>query len=167
MPQRDGLMDWASAAENAALPLRIAGVRRREARARAGVLLSELGLGERLGRPAGLLSGGERQRVALARTLLTGRSLVLLDEPLAALDALTRDELHGLLLAHLRAEGRGAVLVTHDLAEAARLADRLFVLRGTPAALQAIPALTGQTGDYLEQRGGAALRADVMQALRP
>ncbi len=80
--------------------------------------LAALGLGAHAGRRVARLSGGQRQRVALARTLLTGRDLLLLDEPFAAVDALTRDELHALLLEHLGAEGRAAVLVTHDIDEA-------------------------------------------------
>ncbi|MBJ7470416.1 MAG: ATP-binding cassette domain-containing protein [Solirubrobacteraceae bacterium] len=200
MPQRDGLMPWASARDNAALPLRIARVPRREARSLADAQLRELGLGDALGRPVGLLSGGMRQRVALARTLLTGRRLLLLDEPLAAVDALTRGELHQLLLRHLARDGHGAVLVTHDLDEAAFLADRLFVLapvpesaegpgpghagddaasvmrsaRGRPAGgttgpgpstLLPGPALLGQPGQHLDERGGQAVRDALLTQL--
>ncbi len=132
MPQRDGLMLWATARDNAALPLRIAGASRSGARAAAEQQLAALGLADAAGRRAARLSGGQRQRVALARTLLTGRELLLLDEPFAAVDALTRDELHELVLAHLADGERAAVLVTHDIDEAVRLADRLLVL--TPAA---------------------------------
>lgn len=165
MPQRDGLLEWASAADNAALPLRIAGVARRQARSQARDLLEQLGIGSHARSPVAQLSGGERQRVALARTLLTGRQLVLLDEPLSALDAFTRDELHTLLGPLLRADGRGAVLVTHDLGEAARLADRLLVLGGSPARLSPVDGLTGVAGDHLEARGGSQLRAAVLEQL--
>ncbi|MDQ8045403.1 MAG: ATP-binding cassette domain-containing protein [Solirubrobacteraceae bacterium] len=174
MPQRDGLMPWASARDNAALPLRLAGMPRREARALADGQLGALGLAGATHRRVALLSGGMRQRVALARTLLTGRRLLLLDEPLAAVDALTRSELHGLLLAHLARDGHGAVIVTHDLDEAALLADRILVMTrpegGTdegaePATLSAGPALAGRPGERLDHRGGDALRERLLATL--
>ncbi|MDO9352262.1 MAG: sulfonate ABC transporter ATP-binding protein, partial [Solirubrobacteraceae bacterium] len=94
---------------------------------------------------------------------------LLLDEPLASVDALTRDELHELLLAHARTAGHGAVLVTHDLDEAVRLADRVLVLRpgagGGPSTLHDGPALSGQVGQRLEHRGGEPLRAALREAL--
>jgi ABC-type nitrate/sulfonate/bicarbonate transport system ATPase subunit len=168
MPQRDGLMPWATARDNAALPLRIAGAGKAAARAQADAQLRALGLGDALGRPVAALSGGMRQRVALARTLLTGRSLLLLDEPLASVDALTRSELHDLLLQHLSADGHGAVLVTHDVDEAVRLADRVLVLggpAGEPSTLRPGPALSGERGERLEHRGGDGLRAAILAEL--
>ncbi|MBO9531702.1 MAG: ABC transporter ATP-binding protein [Solirubrobacteraceae bacterium] len=165
MPQRDGLMPWATARDNAALPLRVAGLPRADARAQAERQLDALGLAGLGGRRTARLSGGQRQRVALARTLLTGRELLLLDEPFAAVDALTRDELHDLLLAHLGAEGRAAVLVTHDVEEAVRLADRLLVLtRGAGLVMPAVPLLA-RPGDRLAARGGESLRAAVLEEL--
>lgn len=174
MAQRDGLMPWATATANAALPLRVAKVPRREARLAAAGQLRALGLGDALDRPVAALSGGMRQRVALARTLLTGRKLLLLDEPLASVDALTRSELHGLLLRHLARDGHGAVLVTHDLDEAALLADRILVLGPPPQArggatktstLRPGPALSGAPGQRLEHRGGDAVRDALLADL--
>lgn len=164
MPQRDGLLPWATATDNAALPLRIAGVRRGEARERAAAQLAALGIGAHAGRRVARLSGGQRQRVALARTLLTGRQLLLLDEPLAAVDALTRDELHGLLLAHLGSEGRAAVLVTHDVEEAVRLGDRVLVLSAGGLREPSV-GLAGRRGDRLAARGGEPLRAAILAEL--
>ncbi len=164
MPQRDGLMPWATAADNAALPLRIAGLPRRDARTLAAQQLATLGLADHATRRVVRLSGGQRQRVALARTLLTGRELLLLDEPFAAVDALTRDELHALLLEHLGAERRAAVLVTHDVDEAVRLGDRVLVLTGAGLRPPTVE-LTGVPGDRLADRGGESLRAAILREL--
>ena len=93
MPQRDLLLPWLSAVDNAALALRIAGLARAQARGRAVELFAELGLdGFEQARP-GELSGGMRQRVAFARTLLSGKPVLCLDEPFGALDAITRAEM--------------------------------------------------------------------------
>lgn len=170
MPQRDGLMPWASARSNAALPLRVSGMPRKEALLMADGQLEALGLADALHRRVGALSGGMRQRVALARTLLTGRELLLLDEPLAAVDALTRSELHALLLRHLATHGRGAVLVTHDLDEAVLLADRVMILGAgqndrSGSALRPGPPLAGRPGERMEHRGGDALRTALLEGL--
>ncbi len=132
MAQRDLLLPWAGAADNAALALRVAGVDRREARETAAALLRDFGLaGFERARPHEL-SGGMRQRVAFARTLLAGRPVLCLDEPFAALDALTRQEMQDWLAATLRADPRTVVLVTHDVEEAILLADRVVVLSPRP-----------------------------------
>jgi NitT/TauT family transport system ATP-binding protein len=137
MAQRDLLLPWASAVENAALALRVAGVARDVARDRAGALLRDFGLGgfERA-RPYEL-SGGMRQRVAFARTLLAGRPVLCLDEPFAALDALTRSEMQDWLAGALAADPRTVVIVTHDVEEAIVLADRVVVLSPRPGRVLA------------------------------
>jgi NitT/TauT family transport system ATP-binding protein len=129
MPQHDCLLPWRSALDNAALALENAGVRRRDARARAAPLFERFGLGgaERL-RPA-RLSGGMRQRVAFLRTLLAGKEVLLLDEPFGALDAITRGELQAWLASALAHEPRTVLLVTHDVEEALLVCDRVVVLR--------------------------------------
>ena len=132
MPQRDLLLPWLDAADNAALALRIAGLSRVRARSRASSLFAELGLeGFQNARPA-QLSGGMRQRVAFLRTLLSGKRLLCLDEPFGALDAITRAEMQGWLADALRREPRTVVLVTHDVEEAVMLADRIAVLSTRP-----------------------------------
>ncbi|MBW3652525.1 MAG: ABC transporter ATP-binding protein [Actinobacteria bacterium] len=137
MAQRDLLLPWCSAVDNAALALRVAGLDRERARARAAALLHDFGLGgfERA-RPHEL-SGGMRQRVAFARTLLSGRTVLCLDEPLAALDALTRQEMQDWLAGALAISPRSVVLVTHDVEEAIVLADRVVVLSPRPARVVA------------------------------
>lgn len=133
MPQRDLLLPWLTAIDNAALSPRLQGLSRERAREAAAPLFERLGLGgfERF-RPAEL-SGGMRQRVAFARTLLTGKPLLLLDEPLAALDAITRADLQEWLIEALEAEPRTVLLVTHDVEEALYVADRVLVLSQRPA----------------------------------
>jgi ABC-type nitrate/sulfonate/bicarbonate transport system ATPase subunit len=132
MPQRDLLLPWLSAVDNAALALRARGVRSSEARERVAPWLERFGLGgfERT-RPAEL-SGGMRQRVAFLRTLLAGKPVLALDEPFAALDAITRAEMQGWLAHVLAEEPRTVVLVTHDVEEAVVLADRVVVMSPRP-----------------------------------
>jgi NitT/TauT family transport system ATP-binding protein len=132
MPQRDLLLPWLSAVDNAALALRVAGQSRAQARGRASALFAELGLdGFQAARPQEL-SGGMRQRVAFLRTLLAGKPVLCLDEPLSALDAITRGEMQEWLSRTLTSEPRTVVLVTHDVEEAIVLADRVAVLSPRP-----------------------------------
>ncbi|HEX3911773.1 MAG TPA: ABC transporter ATP-binding protein [Solirubrobacteraceae bacterium] len=132
MPQRDLLLPWLDALDNAALALRVAHMARARARERAAALFAELGLGgfERA-RPSEL-SGGMRQRVAFLRTLLAGKPVLCLDEPFGALDAITRAEMQDWLARTLAREPRTVVLVTHDVEEAVLLADRVLVLSPRP-----------------------------------
>ncbi len=132
MPQRDLLLPWLSAVDNAALALRIAGMTRTHARARAAELFADLGLdGFEQAHPQEL-SGGMRQRVAFLRTLLSGKTVLCLDEPFGALDAITRGEMQEWLAQTLAREPRTVVLVTHDVEEAIVLADRVVVLSPRP-----------------------------------
>jgi NitT/TauT family transport system ATP-binding protein len=137
MPQRDLLLPWRDALGNAGLALEAQGVRASAARERAAPLFERFGLAEfELARPAAL-SGGMRQRVAFVRTLLPGRPVLLLDEPFAALDAITRAEMQQWLAGALAAEPRTVVLVTHDVEEALFLADRVVVLSRRPGRVVA------------------------------
>ena len=132
MPQRDGLLPWLSALDNAGLALRASGVSKRDARAAAHEHFEAFGLtGFERARP-GELSGGMRQRVAFLRTLLAGRPVLCLDEPFGALDALTRSQMQRWLADALLQEPRTVLLVTHDVEEAALLADRIVLLSPRP-----------------------------------
>ena len=117
-----------SALENVAFGLRARGEGRRQARSRALVWLERVGLSEYATRRPGTLSGGQAQRVALARALVTEPRVLLLDEPLAAVDATARVELRRALRAELAAYTGVRLLVTHDPLEAMALADRLVVM---------------------------------------
>jgi ABC-type nitrate/sulfonate/bicarbonate transport system ATPase subunit len=135
MPQRDLLLPWLSAVDNASLALRIAGTSRSAARAEAGGHFERLGLdGFEETRP-GELSGGMRQRVAFLRTLMAGRPVLLLDEPFASLDAITRAEMQSWLAGVLGPDRHTVVLVTHDVEEALYLSDRVLVLTPRPASV--------------------------------
>ena len=134
-----------SAVDNVAFGLRARGVRRGEARRRAGEWLERLGLAALAEARPGRLSGGEAQRVALARALAVGPRLLLLDEPFAALDASTRSSVRRDLRAHLASCPGAALVVTHDAVEAAALADRLVVLEGGRVAQEgALAELTAR-----------------------
>jgi ABC-type nitrate/sulfonate/bicarbonate transport system ATPase subunit len=137
MPQRDGLLPWLSALDNAGLALRVAGWSRARARAAAHEHFAAFALeGFEHARPQEL-SGGMRQRVAFLRTLLAGRSVLCLDEPFGALDALTRGQMQRWLAGALAREPRTVLLVTHDVEEAVLLADRIVLLSPRPGRVVA------------------------------
>jgi NitT/TauT family transport system ATP-binding protein len=137
MPQRDLLLPWRDAVGNAALALEAQGTSRRDARNRAEPYFERFGLADFEGARPAALSGGMRQRVAFIRTLLPGRPVLLLDEPFAALDAITRAEMQQWLADALGAEPRTVVLVTHDVEEALYLSDRVVVLSPRPGRVVA------------------------------
>jgi molybdate transport system ATP-binding protein len=126
--------------ENVAFGPRSAGASRTRARSTATVALERLGVGDLVGRRPGGISGGQAQRVALARALVTDPSLLLLDEPLAALDVETRDSIRAELDTHLSSFDGVVVLVTHDPLDAMLLADRVIVLEGGSIVQDAAPA---------------------------
>jgi ABC-type nitrate/sulfonate/bicarbonate transport system ATPase subunit len=154
MPQDDLLLPWRSAIDNAALPLVNAGLGRREARDLARPLFHRFGLEGFEREQPRWLSGGMRQRVAFLRTLLAGKGVLLLDEPFASLDALTREELQGWLVETLAQEPRSVLLVTHDVDEALRTCGRIVVLSARPGRV------------LLEAATAGLSRGDVMEVLR-
>jgi ABC-type nitrate/sulfonate/bicarbonate transport system ATPase subunit len=154
MPQDDLLLPWRSAIDNAALPLVNAGLSRHEARDLARPLFHRFGLEGFEREQPRRLSGGMRQRVAFLRTLLAGKAVLLLDEPFASLDALTREELQGWLVGALDQEPRTVLLVTHDVDEALRTCRRIAVLSPRPGRV------------VLEADTVGLSRDDVMKALR-
>ena len=138
MMQKDLLLKWQTILQNVTLGAEISGQKREAARARARALLPRFGLqGFEDCYPAAL-SGGMRQRAALLRTLLCDKPVILLDEPFAALDALTRAAMHEWLLDVWQEFRRTVVLITHDPEEAVFLADRIFVLTARPARIAGI-----------------------------
>ncbi|MFG1343342.1 ABC transporter ATP-binding protein [Xanthobacter autotrophicus DSM 431] len=136
--QEHRLLPWDSLWRNVAL-----GLDARDARARAAAALAEVGLGGRLDDWPRNLSGGQAQRVALARALVQEPELLLLDEPFAALDALTRIRMHVLVKDLVARHRPGVLLVTHDVEEAIALADRILVMRGGVIAAEHRPPAPG------------------------
>ncbi|MDY7103160.1 MAG: ABC transporter ATP-binding protein [Actinomycetota bacterium] len=140
-PQRDLLIPSRRVLANATVGAEIGGVDRAEARRRAIALLDRFGLGGFERAWPSELSGGMRQRVALLRTFLQPRPILLLDEPFGALDALTRRDLQQWLQGVWASDGRTVMLVTHDVDEAITLADRVVVLSPRPARVLADEAI--------------------------
>ncbi|WP_194436967.1 ABC transporter ATP-binding protein [Vibrio fluminensis] len=129
MAQQDLLLPWLNVLDNVCLSAKFGSTAQPKMQAQA--LLDQVGLGQYANAMPDQLSGGMRQRVALARTLMQDKPLVLMDEPFSALDAVTRHKLQG-LAANLLAN-KTVILITHDPQEAVRLAEQLYVLQGTPA----------------------------------
>jgi ABC-type nitrate/sulfonate/bicarbonate transport system ATPase subunit len=136
MPQRDLLLPWRNVVDNAILALDVEGVPRAEARAKALKMLPEFGLAGFEKQYPNQLSGGMRQRVALMRTFLFERDLMLLDEPFCALDALTRAIMQRWLLDVWQKYRRTILFITHDVDEAIFLGDRVLVMTARPGSVK-------------------------------
>ena len=135
MQQKDLLLPWRSALDNAVLGMELQGIGRALARSRAVALMAEFGLAEFAHRRPAELSGGMRQRVALVRTILCGKDIWLLDEPFAALDAITRRHMQHWLTAAWTGSKAAVILVTHDVEEALLLADHIYVMSARPGTI--------------------------------
>jgi NitT/TauT family transport system ATP-binding protein len=135
MLQKDLLLPWRTVAENVMFGLEIQGVAAALRRERAHMLLGNFNLAEFSAHYPHQLSGGMRQRVALARTLAVDPHVLLLDEPFSAVDAQTRMVLQRDLAQTLKAAGKTALLITHDLAEAVILSDRVLVMSRRPGTI--------------------------------
>ena len=139
--QEPTLMPWADAMTNVRLPLDLKSVQRDEADARAAALLARLGLGGFERALPRELSGGMKMRVSLARALVAQPQLLLLDEPFAALDEITRAQLGDDLLRLWREDGLTVLFVTHSVSESAYLSQRVLVLSPRPGRIAADIAL--------------------------
>ncbi len=135
--QEPTLMPWATVFDNVFLPLRLAGRPRREARAGIERALDLVGLAGFAGAYPRELSGGMGMRASIARALVTGPRLLLMDEPFAALDEITRFRLNDDLLALWRSEGWTVVFVTHSVFESVYLSDRILVMTPRPGRIAA------------------------------
>lgn len=166
MFQESALMPWLTARRNVELALRLRGVPRGERREKALTLLDTVNLADAAEKRPHELSGGMRQRVALARALAQDRPVLLMDEPFASLDAITRDLLHEELERVWRATGRTIVFVTHNVREAARLGQRVVLLGSRPGRVVQEWRIAKTTGRRIESPEVAALSVEITDQLR-
>jgi len=165
MPQRDLLLPWLSALDNACLALRAKGISRAQARTTVLPWLHRFGLtGFEQTKPAAL-SGGMRQRVSFLRSLLAGKPVLALDEPFASLDAITRLEMQAWLERVLESEPRTVVLVTHDVEEAVVLGDRVVVMSPRPGRVMETIEVTLPRPRHRTHPEVVALRERALNAL--
>ncbi len=169
MPQKDLLFPWRKVIDNVTLGLEVAGVGRARARLKVAPLLEAFGL-------AGFersfpfeLSGGMRQRAALLRTVVQDKSLLLLDEPLGALDSLTRTEMQMWLESLWERFRWTVVLVTHDIREAVYMSDTVYVLSARPATVVArveVALPRPRPEETLTSPAAAAIERELLSMLR-
>ncbi len=168
MPQQDELLPWRRVLDNLTLGLEIQGMRRSQARERVRPLLSTFGLAGFEKAYPFQLSGGMRQRASLLRTVVQDRSVLLLDEPFGALDALTRAEMQR-WLERMWEEFRWTVLlITHDVREAVFLSDRIYVMSqrpGTVVSTIAVPLPRPRTMAMVADPVFARIEADLLAIL--
>lgn len=166
MAQSDLLLPWLTALDNACLGARLRGTHRdkkRQCRTQAADLLTRAGLSHALHLYPHELSGGMRQRVALVRTLMEAKPVVLMDEPFSALDAITRHQLQNLAADMLT--GKTVLFITHDPAEAIRLAHHLYIMQGRPATLNKVAELKTATPRDSCHPDNITIQAALLKAL--
>ena len=152
MMQKDLLLEHKTVLDNAALPLLLSGMKKKDARDKAASYFSQFGLtGTEKQYPA-QLSGGMRQRVALLRTYMCGDKIALLDEPFSALDTLTRTSMQEWYLSVMQDIHLSTLFITHDIDEAILLSERIYILSGSPATISVefvIKESKPRTSDFL------------------
>ncbi|MEE8305021.1 MAG: ABC transporter ATP-binding protein, partial [Candidatus Tectomicrobia bacterium] len=166
--QYSQLLHWRTILDNVLLPVELVRQSRREARRQALDLLRLFDLQEFAGHRPQHLSGGMQQRVALARTLMLRPSVLLMDEPFGALDAITREQLNLELLRMWRHGNQTVVFITHDITEAVFLADRVLVMSrrpGTIAATYTVPFPRPRSLDTRYEPAFAALCRNIHHAM--
>lgn len=137
MLQKDLLLPYRTVVDNVALPLIVKGTPKKEARARAWDLFAQFGLDGTQKKYPHQLSGGMRQRAALLRTYLASDGVALLDEPFSALDTITKCAMHEWYLNIMEKIDLSTIFITHDMDEAVKLSDRIYILSGKPGKITA------------------------------
>lgn len=137
MLQKDLLLPYRTVVDNVALPLIVKGTPKKEARACAGDLFAQFGLDGTQKKYPHQLSGGMRQRAALLRTYLASDGVALLDEPFSALDTITKSAMHEWYLNIMEKIDLSTIFITHDMDEAVKLSDRIYILSGKPGKITA------------------------------
>ncbi|MEU5980644.1 ABC transporter ATP-binding protein [Streptomyces sp. NPDC047315] len=166
MFQEHALFPWLTAGRNVELALRLRGVPKAERRTEAERLLELVRLGGAYGKRVHELSGGMRQRVALARALAQDSQLLLMDEPFAALDAITRDVLHDELTRIWRETQLSVLFVTHNVREAVRLAERVVLLSSRPGRIAREWEVGIEQPRRIEDAEVAELSIEITEELR-
>lgn len=170
MLQKDLLLEHMTIEDNVALPLFLRGIPKEEARKKARSLFPVFALqGTEKFYPKEL-SGGMAQRAALLRTYLFSEEVALLDEPFSALDAITKDAVHRWYLDVMDKIGLSTIFVTHDIDEAIKLSQRIYVLAGRPSSIVGefvVPKGLCRGEDYFAQPEFLQLKKDVLRRLRP
>ena len=168
MPQKDLLFPWRTVLDNTTLGLEVEGRSKAEARARVAPLVETFGLAGFESAYPYELSGGMRQRVALLRTVVQERSVILLDEPFGALDSLTRTEMQEWLGGVWEQFRWTVFLITHDIREAVLLSDRVYVLTARPATVKVVvrvPIPRPRSLDIIGTPEFLQLESSLMQSL--
>ncbi|MCX5417445.1 ABC transporter ATP-binding protein [Streptomyces sp. NBC_00059] len=166
MFQEHALFPWLTAGKNIELALRLRGVPKSERRPEAERLLELVRLGGAYGKRVHELSGGMRQRVAMARALAQDSQLLLMDEPFAALDAITRDVLHDELTRIWRETNASVLFVTHNVREAVRLAQRVILLSSRPGRIAREWTVDIEQPRRIEDTAVAELSVEITEELR-
>jgi NitT/TauT family transport system ATP-binding protein len=135
MPSHDSLLPWRTVENNVALPLELAGRGKKERLERAHAMIAAVGLSGNEKNYPHQLSQGMQQRVAIARTFAASSEIILMDEPFSALDAQTRVQVQELFLSIWEQQKPTVILITHDVAEAVALADRVVIFSGSPGTV--------------------------------
>ncbi|MGH4025463.1 MAG: ABC transporter ATP-binding protein [Pseudonocardiaceae bacterium] len=166
MFQEPALLPWLTAAGNVELALRARGIGRSARRTEAERLLELVNLGGQGRKRVHELSGGMRQRVALSRALAQDSRLLLMDEPFAALDAITRDALHDELTRLWAEQGLSIVFVTHNVREAVRLGQRVLLMSSRPGRIVREWQIDLSQPRAIESPGVSALSTEITHHLR-
>ena len=162
------LLEWRNVLKNVLLPLELAGVRRKEAVPRAQAMIERVGLSGFMKHYPRQLSGGMQQRVAIARAMVMEPDIILMDEPFAALDEITRDDMNQWLTEVFMSTDSTVLFVTHNIREAIQLSDRVVVMAARPGRIveeYTVPFPRPRTAEQLFSEEFNVLRQQAEQAL--